>query len=187
MGRDFQHSFWPHPLYPKDPISGSNGSQALQRCVVFTWLFQEAGSRTRILVRAFVRIWPSSLLSPSCSPRLPLCLLRDLSKLAFSSLFGLACETWWHPSSTLMFDRSDGGAEEAGVVVFMLVRLCSGEYAVGGDFYDSQEITREWMGVDGSGRCDRGDPWRRRSQELSSVGARHKGPTSSLWICQFLC
>eukprot|EP00434_Breviolum_minutum_P033714 symbB.v1.2.029833.t1/scaffold3306.1/size59376/3 len=50
---------------------------------------------------------------------LPLCLLRDLSKLAFSSLFGLACE--------------------AGVVVFMIVRLFTGEYRVGGDFYDSQE------------------------------------------------
>lgn len=50
---------------------------------------------------------------------LPLCLLRDLSKLAFSSLFGLACE--------------------AGVVVFMIVRLCTGEYRVGGEFYSSQE------------------------------------------------
>eukprot|EP00438_Fugacium_kawagutii_P004954 Skav236195 [mRNA] locus=scaffold747:4642:6248:- [translate_table: standard] len=49
---------------------------------------------------------------------LPLCLLRDLSKLAFSSLFGLLCE--------------------AGVVIFMIVRLASGQYRVGGQFYDSQ-------------------------------------------------
>lgn len=30
-------------------------------------------------------------------------------------------------------------AEEAGVVVFMIVRLCTGEYRVGGEFYSSQD------------------------------------------------
>eukprot|EP00435_Cladocopium_sp_Y103_P040463 s990_g11.t1 len=37
---------------------------------------------------------------------LPLCLLRDLSKLAFSSLFGLACETWSHFSHFSEFYNS---------------------------------------------------------------------------------
>eukprot|EP00913_Durusdinium_trenchii_P013062 g12262.t1 len=62
---------------------------------------------------------------------LPLCLLRDLSKLAFSSFFGLACE--------------------AGVVVFMIVRLVTGEYAPGGEFYNSQEPGTQLSWGDGDG------------------------------------
>lgn len=33
-------------------------------------------------------------------------------------------------------------SQEAGVVVFMIVRLFTGEYRVGGDFYDSQDFRR---------------------------------------------
>lgn len=33
-------------------------------------------------------------------------------------------------------------SQEAGVVVFMIVRLFTGEYRVGGDFYDSQDFPR---------------------------------------------
>ena len=49
---------------------------------------------------------------------LPLCLLRDMGKLAWTSFLGLLCET--------------------GVVCFMVVRLLDGSYQPGGEFYGSQ-------------------------------------------------
>ncbi|CAE7518140.1 slc38a2 [Symbiodinium sp. CCMP2592] len=49
---------------------------------------------------------------------LPLCLLRDMGKLAWTSFLGLLCET--------------------GVVCFMTWRLLDGSYQVGGEFYGSQ-------------------------------------------------
>ncbi|CAJ1355175.1 unnamed protein product, partial [Effrenium voratum] len=49
---------------------------------------------------------------------MPLCLLRDLSKLAFSSFLGLACEV--------------------GVVLFMIWRLFDGAYSETGKYYQEQ-------------------------------------------------
>ncbi|CAE7223735.1 SLC38A8 [Symbiodinium pilosum] len=49
---------------------------------------------------------------------LPLCLLRDMGKLAWTSFLGLLCET--------------------GVVIFMLWRLLDGSYQPGGEYYASQ-------------------------------------------------
>lgn len=62
---------------------------------------------------------------------LPMCLLRDLSKLAFTSFVGLACET--------------------SVVIFMVVRHIGGDYLPGGRYYASQEPdTRlSWGDADG--------------------------------------
>ncbi|CAK9079780.1 unnamed protein product [Durusdinium trenchii] len=51
-----------------------------------------------------------------CFILLPLCLLRDLSKLAFTSFIGVACELF--------------------VVFFMVCRYFGGDYHPGGQFYD---------------------------------------------------
>jgi len=67
---------------------------------------------------------------------LPLCLLRDLSKLAFTSMLGLACEL--------------------SVIIFMIARYIGGEYQPGGRYYDSQEPGTQlsWGDADGPSLFD---------------------------------
>mmetsp|Transcript_46861 Transcript_46861/g.109438 ORF Transcript_46861/g.109438 Transcript_46861/m.109438 type:complete len:459 (+) Transcript_46861:94-1470(+) len=83
-------------------VIGRNAEDVLAPFVSNSWLSSRRGSWVTILI--FVL--------------LPLCLLRDLSKLAWASLLGLLCEV--------------------GVVSFMIWRFLDGSYSPGGRFYESQ-------------------------------------------------
>ena len=88
-------------------VIGKNGSDVLYTFGVEGWISTPQGCFLFVLVTSL----------------LPLCFIRDLSRLAWTSLFGLLCEV--------------------GVVIFMIVRLVGGEYRVGGTFYESQLPTTE--------------------------------------------
>lgn len=83
-------------------MCSSDPEDVLAPFVSNSWLSSRRGSWVTILI--FVL--------------LPLCLLRDLSKLAWASLLGLLCEV--------------------GVVCFMIWRFMDGSYSPGGRFYESQ-------------------------------------------------
>lgn len=88
-------------------VIGKNGSDVLYTFGVEGWIQTPQGCFLFVLVTSL----------------LPLCFIRDLSRLAWTSLFGLLCEV--------------------AVVIFMIVRLVGGEYRVGGTFYESQLPTTE--------------------------------------------
>ncbi|CAE7176202.1 Slc38a1, partial [Symbiodinium pilosum] len=83
-------------------VIGRNAEDVLAPLQANTWISSRRGSWVTILI--FIL--------------LPLCLLRDLSKLAWSSFLGLLCEAF--------------------VVGFMIWRFLDGSYHPGGQFYDSQ-------------------------------------------------
>ena len=96
-------------------VIGRNGEDVLSQFEGESWFTTKRGAWLTILLCVL----------------LPLCLLRDMGKLAWTSFVGLLCE--------------------AGVVFFMIWRWADGSYEPGGEFYASQRSGTQVAWKDGGG------------------------------------